>query len=461
MKLHPPTIVVDDKEPFKEALFGRKEFAESMTALLRNVDESLVLFVHAPWGEGKTTFARMWRSALRSQKLEVIYFDAYASDYFEDPFVSFSGEILGLIDQRLATAEGVAEPRREFKQTAVEVGKRLAGLGAKVGLRALTLGAVEAAHLGELQEIGKDLASGAADIGADVIEKRLEHYTAEKDGLQAFKKSLAKLAALVRKEQGFPLTIIVDELDRCRPNFALGLLERIKHLFDVEGIAFVLLVNRDQIESYVRSVYGESVDARAYLLKFANLFVDLPIYQPGMREDKGREEFCRRLFAHYEFPVPGDDSDLLGRTVRQFVGHFDLTLREIERVFVLLALYYSSLPRNQLTNGMFIALLAILKVKQPSLYRALSVQSMDSAKFFAETRLDRLVKGNGDSVDREWMMNILNYCLFSDAELEAVPDGTGPRRMGQWLMRYDMNRHRVIPFFCRSLDRFSIQPTST
>src|SRR5262249_34957469 len=151
-----------------------------------------------------------------------------------------------------------------------------------------------------------------------------------------------------------------------------------KHLFDVEGIAFVLLVNRDQIESYVRTIYGESVDARAYLLKFANLFVDLPSHQPGEWQEKGRDEFCRQLFQHYDLPVPGDDSDILGRSMRQFARHFDLTLREIERVFTLLALYYGSLPKNQLTHGLFIALLAILKVKQPSLYRALRVQTVTS-----------------------------------------------------------------------------------
>jgi len=73
--------------------------------------------------------------------------------------------------------------------------------------------------------------AGVSEIGADIIEKKIEGYTAEKDSLKSFKKSLAKLAALIREEQGFPLTIIVDELDRCRPDFALSLLERIKHLF--------------------------------------------------------------------------------------------------------------------------------------------------------------------------------------------------------------------------------------
>ncbi len=457
MKLHPPTIVVDEQDPFKEALFDRKEFAESLTSLLRNVEEGLVVFVHAPWGEGKTTFAQMWRSLLRGQKLEVIYFDAYASDYFDDPFVFFSGEILELVDKRLA-AECVAEPRREFKKTAVEVGKRLIGLGAKVGLRALTLGAVESAHLGELKEIGTELAAGVSEIGADVIERRIEHYATEKDALQSFKKSLAKLAAVVREKQGFPLTIVVDELDRCRPDFALSLLERIKHLFDVKGIAFILLVNRDQIESYVRTVYGETVDARAYLLKFGNLFVDLPSQQTRECYGKGRDEFCRRLFQHYDLPVSADESDILGRSVNLFVHHFDLTLREIERSFALLALYYGSLPKNQPADGLFIALLVVMKVKKPALYRSLAAQEIAAGKFFSETRLDLVEKGSGNGVDRTWMLDILNFCLLTDEELAKIPEEQGPRRMGSWLFRRNMDRRRVIPLFCGRIDRFSLQP---
>src|SRR5207302_4236140 len=101
MKMNPPKVIIDEKEPFKDALFGREEFAKSLTSLLRNVSENLVIFVNAPWGEGKTTFSQMWRAYLQQQKLEVIYFDAFAADYFDDPFVSFSGEILELVDKRL------------------------------------------------------------------------------------------------------------------------------------------------------------------------------------------------------------------------------------------------------------------------------------------------------------------------------------------------------------------------
>jgi predicted KAP-like P-loop ATPase len=77
VKINPPKAIIGKEDPFKHALFGRKEFAESLTSLLRNVDENLVVFVNASWGEGKTTFSEMWRARLKQQDLEVIYFDAY------------------------------------------------------------------------------------------------------------------------------------------------------------------------------------------------------------------------------------------------------------------------------------------------------------------------------------------------------------------------------------------------
>ena len=467
MKINPPKAIIDENDPFKHALFGRKDFAESLTGLLRNVSEGLVIFVNAPWGEGKTTFSQMWRAHLQQQKLDVIYFDAYAADYFDDPFVSFSGDILGLVDKRLSEGKGLIE-RREFKETAVEVGKRLAGLAVKVGLRAASLGAIESAHLAEMKEIGSEIATGVSEIGADVIEKRIENYVGEKDALKKFRESLAKLAAKVREEQGFPLTIIVDELDRCRPDFALGLLERIKHLFDVDGVAFVLLVNRRQIENYIQTVYG-NLDASAYLLKFGNLFIDLPNQQSAFsfHYEKGRQDYCQILVAHYGFCERVSDGGFLARSLWTLVDHFDLTLREIEKAFTIMTLYYSSLLQGEHTNEFLIAMLSVLKLKRPSIYQRLSTRSISASRFFKETGLDQLKEGNGQNVSQEWVKDILNYYLMSDAELEKArknDDGTekdirsGPGRMGSWLSSCRMNRDRVIPFFCGRLDRFSLQP---
>jgi hypothetical protein len=462
MKIHPPTVAIDQNDPFKHALFGRKAFAESLTELMRNVSESLVIVVHAPWGEGKTTFARMWRAELARQKLSVIYFDAYAADYFHDPFVSFSGEILDLAEKKLSGGKGLVE-RREFKKTAVEVGKRLAGLAAKVAIKSATLGALDETHIKELKNISSEIATGIAEIGAGTIEKKIEHYVVEKDSLAHFKKSLAKLAGLVCEEQGLPLTIIVDELDRCRPDFALALLERIKHLFDVENVAFVLLVNRDQIESYIKRVYGD-VDARAYLLKFANLFVDLPheASEYQLQYETGRREYCQTLLGHHEFAKKAKDGRFLAVCLETLVEHFQITLREMEKVFALLTLYYSALPKHEFTNEFLIATLAILKVKYPQLYGLLRAGQVSADAFFEQTRLDRMKKST-DGIDLEWARKTLSVCLLSDAEyqkaLEAEKEAKDIRvrlsEVANWLQR---QRSTNIPFLCSRLDIFAFKP---
>jgi len=160
----------------------------------------------------------------------------------------------------------------------------------------------------------------------------------------------------------------------------------------------VLLVNRDQIESYVRTVYGERVDAPAYLLKFGNLFVDLPSQPPMFRHEKGRQEYCRSLFQHYAFDDRINDSGFLGRSLNLLVAHFEPTLREIEKIFTIMVLYYSSLPKGQLTNEFLIALLAILKIKRPAIYQRLSAGTLTAKEFLNETRLDRLVKDSGKTL---------------------------------------------------------------
>ena len=459
MRINPPRIEIDPNEPFKGALFDRKAFGESLTALLKNTEESLVIFVNAPWGEGKTTFAKMWQAHLRKQNVEAIYFDAYASDYLEDPFVCFSGEILDFAGKHLGKPA-----KKEFRDTAITVGKRLAGLVMKIGLRTATMGGINATDVAELKNIGAEVAEGVGDVGADIIEKKIDGYTEEKDALKSFRESLAKLAKQVREKQGFPLTIIVDELDRCRPDFALNLLERIKHLFDVENVAFVLLVNRVQIENYVATIYGDGVDAHSYLLKFANLFVDLPVQQPVFRHEQGRQEFVRGLFIHHDFTERVPDSEFLSRSMSILIPHFDLTLREIEKVFVILCLYYGSLPKGQLSNEFLIATLALLKVRQPDLYGRLRRGLIDSVGFFRETGLDHFREESGNGITQVWVSDMINFCLMSDSNFAKACETTdqtlnmprGPARMGSWLVRYGIDRNNVIPFFCSRLGQFTM-----
>ena len=452
MKLHPPRVEVDDTEPFRNALFGREQFGRSLLQLLRRTEEGLVIFVNAPWGEGKTTFSRMFRALIRSEKLSSIYFDAYASDATDEPFIAFSAEILDFSRSQLSGAKAKASEKR-FKKAAIEVGKRLIGTAVKAGLRLATAGVADSEDLGKLKDTLSDVTKETGEVIAAQVEQQIDDYAAEKESFTVFKNDLAVLAALHRKEHGFPLTIIVDELDRCRPSYALALLERIKHLFDVEGVAFVLLMNLSQMENYVSAIYGEKVDARGYLLKFATLYVDLPRESDEEPLPRGYRSFCHGLMAHHDFPIESPHDDQLVKSMTCLSQHFRLSLREVEKVFVTMALYFAARPKEQFTDAFAVAMLATFKLKRPELFHRLAAGSITLEELLKESRLDRLPT-NSSRISQSWVNEFLEFCLLPEDKW-SEKTGNVPTPFGSWIGRYDLDRKRVLPFLCARLSQFS------
>ena len=79
------------------------------------------------------------------------------------------------------------------------------------------------------------------------------------------------------------LILLIDELDRCKPTYALELLSTVRHLFDVPGVVVVLAINRAELAHSVQSVYGPDFSADRYLRRFADLHARLlPPAQPEL-----------------------------------------------------------------------------------------------------------------------------------------------------------------------------------
>ena len=200
---------------------------------------------------------------------------------------------------------------------------------------------------------------------ADYLEKR-----AAKDEL---KKHLAELAAEVRADTNQPLLFIIDELDRCRPTFAIELLERVKHIFDVPNIVFVFGINRGELTKALVSVYGE-IEAGEYLRRFFDMEFVLPEADPA--------QFCRHLVAKFRLadfltqvderrPSPYYVRELSGiaETLPVVMGRLGLSLRDMDYCIRSLALAArESLANQPLYSGLFI-LLAATKIDDPELYQ--------------------------------------------------------------------------------------------
>ena len=131
----------------------------------------------------------------------------------------------------------------------------------------------------------RDIGNAAAAIADAVTECGISNALKSlrgTDQLAAIKeresiKELVKdfLDALIN-EHGDRLVIFVDELDRCKPDYALSLMERIKHFFDDERVTFVFAINLSQFQHTVKSYYGSEFNATRYLDKFFDIQMALP-----------------------------------------------------------------------------------------------------------------------------------------------------------------------------------------
>ena len=119
-------------------------------------------------------------------------------------------------------------------------------------------------------------------------------------------------------ERGQRLVVFIDELDRCKPSFAVQLLEQIKHYLCDDRIIFVLSVNLEELQYTIKHFYGNEFDASRYLDRFFNLRIPLP--------PADKKEFYNKLELY------GDNS--LDKVVQRFINVYNMELREISRFYI-------------------------------------------------------------------------------------------------------------------------------
>jgi hypothetical protein len=331
-------------------LLGRKAVGRRLSDLVERIEEPLVIALDGNWGSGKSHFLRLWTGAHRKEndgRARVIYFDAFEHDYLDDPLVGLVGAILQEPGER---------PWRDAALHKVKsAASKLLRPAAKIGLALATAGASElvASSLDPLMQATEDEAEKA-------IDALWAKEASRKQAMQDFRKALAELA---KDGTGNPqkLVFIVDELDRCRPDYGLSLLEVIKHFFTVPNVHFVLGVNLMALENCVRVRYGESTDSAQYLQKFLHAKISFPKIRTLKSEDTATLRYLRAISERMDIDreIAQEICVLLGTmTMRR-----DINLREIQRIFFYAALLPTDLKhmpyatRAVLIGGIFLKVL--------------------------------------------------------------------------------------------------------
>lgn len=172
--------------------------------------------------------------------------------------------------------------------------------------------------------------------------------------------------------------VFIDELDRCRPTYAIELLETVKHLFEIKGMIFVIATDTDQLQHSIKAVYGNRFDARKYLdrffhrsfsLKQVNLssyIESLPIFQ-----NKIKDHFVKTLNEKADF----ENSDNVLKTLTIIAMTFEFDLRSTEQWVH--QLYSCYAKENSLDESFWLltAVLIALKKSSPSNYESIFLKN--------------------------------------------------------------------------------------
>ncbi len=245
--------------PFDGDDWDRLQFARHLTGYVQRLRVGATIAIDAEWGMGKTWFVQHWKQHLINEGHAAAYLDAFANDYIDDPFLLIATEIANLIETQLKNTE------KPIKKTAVSVYHAMLPSLPKLVFSAMMPLKDATGHFSE------DLTGEMNNRIKEQLEEKVKNHEADKQILENFKKQLAAVASKLDK----PLVFIIDELDRCKPEFSIRLIERIKHFFDTPNIVFVLAIHKKQLCESIDSYYGFKTPNQ-YLEKFIDFSLKIP-----------------------------------------------------------------------------------------------------------------------------------------------------------------------------------------
>ena len=234
-----------------------KSFGEDIVKIiendktLSNDQKSCTISLNAGFGQGKTTFLGMLKDFIEKEKGDkytVLFIDAWRGDFFKEPLITILSEFLEYLE----------------KNKKVKGKKNILKIIGKIGYNVTNQVLKNYTNI-DLKETGKEIKE--QELG----ESLFKEFKQRKQILQEIKNIISDYT-----KHGKKLVIIVDELDRARPDYAVHFLEDMKHFFDIENVVFIFGVNKLQIEATVKILYGSELNFEGYYRKFFKHERDLP-----------------------------------------------------------------------------------------------------------------------------------------------------------------------------------------
>lgn len=244
----------------------RRGVAKFLTQYLDSNEKIKVLNINSEWGSGKTFFLENWRKEQEANRV-CIHFNAWENDFTGDAFVALVSTIREQLTDHIGPAQDIEDSLAKFTKVAAKT--------LMAATPALAKGLVKKFTGVELSVLAEALDDDAlGDATEKAVERLISSNKETLDTVKSFKVTFEKLLEIAKAIKAIDagqknfVYIFIDELDRCRPTFAIELLERIKHLFTVDQCKFIIATDTRQLGHSIKAVYGSEFSAEKYLKRF-------------------------------------------------------------------------------------------------------------------------------------------------------------------------------------------------
>lgn len=291
----------------------RQKYAEYLYFYLKEQgNKNTVINLNAEWGSGKTYFIKKLYSSLKNHH-PCIYIDAWKQDFSDDAFLTLFSSLINQIEYYSGKLD------RELIRASESIGR-------------FTKGIVPEVISGLLKTYaGID---NISDIAKTASTLMLEQHNEKLKSIEKLKKELAFWAELsFKKGYNSPIFIFIDELDRCRPDYSISLLEIVKHIFSVDRFIFIIATDTNQLQHSIKNVYGNEFDANLYLSRFFHRRFSL--HAPDL-ERITLETIKERLTEHFDkikinsFPKP-TNIERFSYNCSSILKAFNLNIRDSKK----------------------------------------------------------------------------------------------------------------------------------
>ncbi|PXY44279.1 KAP family P-loop NTPase fold protein [Flavobacterium hydrophilum] len=373
-------IGIEKESPFKNCKLNRKIYAEVLTEVVINNNQGFVMSLNNKWGTGKTTFVKMWQYHLENQDFQTINFNAWENDFEDNALTALLGEL-----------KPIVKPHTESVfNNVLEKGLIISKHILPILVKSLIEKYIDTKNL-------KESLINITDQVKDIFKNEVDEYLHRKESIIEFKTYLSQFVANTVNDDK-PLVFIIDELDRCRPNYAVSLLEQIKHFFSVPNIVFVLSIDKEQLEFAIKGVYGnDNIDSEEYLRRFIDIEYSLPA--------PDGKTFSEYLYQYYNFAeffeekhsqMIGNDKDTFLRICYYLFNNESVTLRQQEKIFAHVSAVLKTCRDNRQLFPLLFVTLIYLKVLHQKFYNSIKTKSLSIDNL--QANLTKIFTYNKDSL---------------------------------------------------------------